>query len=132
MFNPEPRFAMPQAIKKLAKELGLPYSPIMQDWSYEVSNPNDIEKYINHYNSLTDDDEKFVLIEIIIDSNNDLEDHAQLEFYWNKVRQLLIKDFAIHEYTIFYWAGITKREDLDEWPIVPCMQTLLKELNKVE
>ena len=40
----------------------------MQEWPIEVTNPSDIDRYIDHYTTLTDDDKKFVLMEEIIDA----------------------------------------------------------------
>ena len=51
-----------KAVDELSEELKLPNNLAMQDWSYEVANPNDIDKYISHYYLTTDDDKKFVLI----------------------------------------------------------------------
>ncbi len=96
-----------KAIEELAEELNLPNDLTMQDWSYEVSNPNDIDKYIYHYSLTTDDDKKFVLIEMILQAIVDQSDEQQLLLCWEKVKPILTDDFKIHEFTIHYWKDLT-------------------------
>lgn len=106
--EPTFRFAQTNAIKELADELHLPYNTSMQDWSYEVSNPNDIDSYISHYQETTDDDKKFVLMEMILQAIVDQDTEEQLLFYWGKVSPILTDDFRIHEYTVYYWKKLTE------------------------
>ncbi|MCW2263988.1 MULTISPECIES: hypothetical protein [Sphingobacterium] len=62
------RCANRKAIDELAQELNLSNEEWMQEWPIEVTNPSDIDRYIDHYTTLTDDDKKFVLMEEIIDA----------------------------------------------------------------
>ncbi len=64
--EPPFRFGTSKAIEELAAELNLP--PNMEDWSYMVSKPNDIDKYISHY-LLTVDEKKKCFNENDITSN---------------------------------------------------------------
>jgi hypothetical protein len=67
--NPKARYGTRKAIDELAKELNLPNEEWMQDWPIEVIKPSDIETYIEHYEKLTDEDKKFVLMEGILEAN---------------------------------------------------------------
>lgn len=53
MKNIEPKFrcGTTAAIQELVRELELPYSPYMQDWSYEVANLRDTEIYLDYYDN---------------------------------------------------------------------------------
>ncbi len=85
-----------KAIDELAEELNLPNEEWMQDWPIEVLIPADIEKYIEHYKKLADDDKKFVLMEGILDAT-EIQSSEELHIkYWNRVRKILEQDFAIH------------------------------------
>lgn len=95
------------AINELAIELNLPNSPHMQDWSYEVADPDQIEMYITHYNQTTDEDKRFVLMEMILQALADQSTEEQLLHYWEKVQPIVGKDFEIHAYTIHYWKRLT-------------------------
>lgn len=104
MEEPKFRCGTKEAMKSLAQELKLPYEDYTQDWSYEVANPEDIEEYVKHYKLTCDEDKKFVLMEIIIQAINDQADEENFIKYWDSVEEILKEDFAIHEYTIFYWS----------------------------
>lgn len=122
--EPAFRCGTKKAIDELARELNLPNDKWMQDWPYEVVISSDIEKYINHYNTLTDDDKKFVLMEGIIQSIEDQSTDALFNRYWNIVRPLLKADFKIHEYTIYYWSCFDNENIDDCWNITPLMRQL--------
>ena len=99
-----------KAIDELAEELNLPNSLTMQDWSYEVSNPNDLGKYISHYSLTIDEDKKFVLMEMILQGIVNQPTEEQLLFYWKRVYPFLTENFKIHEFTINYWQNLTEGE----------------------
>jgi hypothetical protein len=113
-----------KAIGELAEELNLPNEKWMQDWPIEVMVLSDIERYIEHYEKLTDEDKKFVLMEGILDV---IEYQPTEELFlknWIRVRQFLEKDFTIHEYTVYYWACFDIENMEDWWKITPLMRQL--------
>lgn len=96
MIEPKFRCGTKKAIYELAEALNLPIDSITQDWSYTIVNPNDIEKYISHYNLTPDEDTKFVLMEIIIQATEDQVERANFQKYWDDIEVLLEVDFSIH------------------------------------
>jgi len=106
-----------KAIDKLARKLNLPNDLTMQDWSYTAGNPCEIEKYISLYGLTTDEDEKFVLMELIIQATEDQETEELFAKYWNKIKPILEKDFKIHEYTIYYWSCFDNENINECWKI---------------
>ncbi|MCZ8023688.1 MAG: hypothetical protein O9294_18160 [Cytophagales bacterium] len=127
MNEPKFRLSTKEAIESLASELNLPYEQSMQDWAYEVANPDDIESYIKHYSTKLDEDKKFVLMEIIIQAINDQKSDKHLFQYWNIVKPLIIEDFTVHEYTIYYWSCLESDESDDFWNITPLMREIWKQ-----
>ena len=121
-----------EAIAKLAEKLNLPNDFTMQDWSYTAGNPNDIEKYISHYDLTTDEDEKFVLMELIIQAIEDQEVQALFTKYWNLIKPVLEKDFDIHKYTIHYWSCFDSENMEDCWKVTPLMRQLWTEKMKLK
>ncbi|QSB27123.1 hypothetical protein [Flavobacterium sp. CLA17] len=113
MIEPKFRCSTRAAIDKLVKELNMPYDDWMQDWPYEIADSNDIDTYISHYRKLIDDDEKFVLMQAIIQANEDQNQPEQFLKYWITVQDLLKTDFCIHEYTVYYWSCFDT-EDIDD------------------
>lgn len=101
----EPKFrcGTAKAIESLSRKLALPLDKQSQDWSYEVAVPERLAEYLFLYSNLKDDDEKFVLIEIILEALNDQSQKNDFIFYWKQVKEILVKDFDLHEYTVYYW-----------------------------
>lgn len=130
--EPNFRCGTRKAIDELADELNLPNEKWMQDWPIEVVDPSDIEKYIEHYKTLTDDDKKFVLMEGILDVTEDQPTEELFEKNWMSVKQLLEKNFTIHEYTIYYWACFDAENIEDCWTITPLMRKLWFENAKLK
>lgn len=122
----KPAFRCPtrKAIDELAKELQLKNDPGMQDWEWEVANPDDIEKYIFHYKSLNDSDKKFTLMEIMIQAVEDQGFESDFTKYWNIIEVFLRGNFSIHQHSIFYWSTFDN-EDLNEcWKVTPLMRNV--------
>ena len=120
--EPKLRYATEKAINELASELGLPENT--QDWEWIVGKSENIEKYINHYNILTDDDKKFILMEVIIQAATDLSDDVSFIKFWNIIKQLLKENFTTHEYSIFYWCCFDTENINDCWQITPYVRQL--------
>jgi|GEM_PF-432832 len=113
-----------KAIDELSEELQIPNDTSMQDWSYTEGNSDDIEKYISHYSLTTDDDKKFVLMEMIIQATEDQDTKKLFLKYCERIQPILETDFKLHEYTIHYWACFDN-EDLDDcWKIAAFMRQL--------
>lgn len=119
-----------KAINELAEELNLPNEKWMQDWPYEVVIASDIEKYIDHYETLVDDDKKFVLMEGIIQATEDQTTEELFLKYWERVKLILERDFNIHEFTIYYWACFDIENIEDCWKITPLMRQLWSDNDK--
>lgn len=57
------------AIHALAQRFNLLYDHFMQDWEYEVADPNRIDEFIDAYlSNELNEDEKFALMETILQS----------------------------------------------------------------
>jgi hypothetical protein len=122
--EPDFRCGTRKAIDELAVELNLPNENWMQDWPIEVVVPSDIQIYIDHYDKLTDDDKKFVLMEGILDAIEYQPTEELFLKYFNRVRQILDKDFAIHEYTIHSYACLDTETIEDCYKLTPGMREI--------
>lgn len=118
------RCATRKAIDELAQELNLPNEEWMQDWPIEVTNPSDIDRYIDHYTTLTNDDKKFVLMEGIIDAIEYQPTETLFTKNCEKVKLLLEKDFHIHAYTIYHKACFDIADIEEWWKITPIMRKI--------
>lgn len=96
-----------QARKSLAEKLGLAFSEEMQDWEYEVSDYRKLPDFVAEYDKQsTSDKEKESLMEIMLDSLNDLlEESESREYskYFAEVRDRLNDFSKLHMATLSYW-----------------------------
>lgn len=127
--EPRIRYGNPKAITELAVELNLPYNRNMQDWSYEVANPDDMDKYILHYRRATNEDKKFVLMEIIIQATESQTNEIVFMEYWQQIKPMIESDFAIHEYTVYYWCCFDQDDLNNCWTITPLMREVWSKFN---
>lgn len=124
--EPTFRCGTKKAIDELAEELNLPNEKWMQDWPIEVIITSDIEKYIHHYYTLTDDDKKFVLMQGILDATEYQPTQELFNKYWTTVRQILEKNFAIHEYTIHQYCCLDSEIDESCYKLTPEMRQIFE------
>jgi len=93
--------------KRLAEKLCLEFDENMQDWEYEVSNPCKLDEFINEYDKKeTTQNEKEILMEIILDSLNDLIIENKERFlinYSEKIKERLERNSDLHIRTLNYW-----------------------------
>ena len=126
--EPKIRYETRKAIDELSKELNLCHDEWMQDWPYEVVQPEDFEKYLMSYNTTMDEDKKFILMEMLIQSIEEQQCEKIFLQYWNIVKDLIEADFFIHEYTIWYWCLFEEKDISNVWRITPFMRELWKEM----
>lgn len=127
MEEPKFRCGTKKAIEELVATYKYPYESWMQDWPYEIADSKEIKNYFEHYALQTDEDKKFSLMEMLIQSLEDIEDDKDFEKYWLQLKKLITQDFKIHEYTIFYWSSFGKKLS-NCWNITPKMREIWKEL----
>lgn len=120
---PSYRYSTGEAIDFLAKELNYRREPDMQDWEYEVSDVDDVEKYLHIYQSTQNEDIRFTLMLMIIDTSGDDD---WMKNIWPQVVSLLRQNFRLHEYTIYYWCCFGNENIEDAFDIAPAMRAFWK------
>ena len=125
--EPDFRFGSTEAIEKIALDLNLKINKDdIQDWSYIVANPIDFSKYLSLYDKILNDDEKFVLMEILIQSVEDQNTKSDFNNCWIDLKERITSDFSIHKYTIYYWCVFDNENLEDCWKITSNMRELWK------
>lgn len=122
------RFLTRRAIDSLAARFNFPNTPEMQDWEWEVADPKRIPEFVSVYESgELDDDEKFTLMETIIQSFADLEIPLSDNEYWKHVLEIIEKNIDLHIYSVWYWSDLeTETENEDEqWHVTPDLRSIL-------
>jgi len=119
------RYPTKEAIQSLARRLNLPYDSFMQDWQWEVADPNRIDEFLKTYKSgdLTDD-ERFTLMETILESFESFEGEFLTHPSWNQVLKLLGSNVDLHIYSVWYWSDLEAESNEDTWRIAPYMRKI--------
>lgn len=122
------RFPSLASIEALAKRFNLPFDTSMQDWAWEIADPNRIDEFLEAYRrGNLDDDERFTLMETIIQSFEDGFQAPESDPRWFEVLDLLKTRIDLHIFTVWYWAD-TDQECLgDTWLVTPSIRKLLHE-----
>lgn len=92
------------ARQALAMRFGLRYDDAMQDWEWEVANADDFDQYLAAYTLAMPSDQRFSLMEILVQSVEDSPDESVFNIRWARIRSLLTKHSVLHAQTISYWA----------------------------
>ena len=99
-----------QARQALALRFGFPYDSGMQDGEWEVANTEEFERCLAAYTLSMPNDQRFSLMEILIQCVEDSKDEAMFNTRWAKVRSLLVHHRSLHAQTIAYWACSEERD----------------------
>lgn len=133
MNKPPYRFSTKKALTELEIELNLkeknPNWESMAGKSYTPGNPNDIKEYLDYYDQLNDDDKKFTLMEMILDSLADQPNESAFFKYWQKAKAILIEDYLIHEFTIHYWKDMTEENFVRSEIMSPEIRNLITQIS---
>jgi hypothetical protein len=122
------RFPTTQSISSLSKRFNFPNTQDMQDWEWEVSDPNRIDEFIRAYISgELDDDERFTIMETIIQSFEDIGKPLNKNQQWLNVLSLIDKNLYLHIYTVWYWADEETENIQEQWQVTSYLRKILNE-----
>lgn len=127
MYKSQFRFHTYDIIQTPVKEFDYLYDKSMQDWEYEVAKLSDIEVYFTTYDATNDDDVRFSLMEMILETSNEDPEFDWISEFWLRVQQLLRKNFLVHERTVYYWSLWDEKEIEDCFYITASMRMLWNE-----
>ena len=119
----EPEFRYGGNWHELADLFGYKIDIHDQDWTYTIVEPDRIDEYIQAYDTkITNEDTKFSLMEMIIQSLTEQKNEKLMKEKWKLVKPILNKDFDLHEYTIYYWCSWDNENIDDCWEVTPLMR----------
>ena len=122
------RYTTENTIKSLIKKIALPSLDYnCQDWEIVVANSSLVDSLLNEYikREDLDEDEKFTLMNIIIESANDYwreykEPHKSMDM----IKNIIMNDYILHRETIIYYACFSVNLE-DAWEITPYMRSII-------
>ena len=119
------RYPTRAAINSLARRFDIKTETWMQDWEWQVADPDRIDDFLAAYES-TDltDDERFTLLEMLIQSFEDLDHSLFFEPRWERLLALIDQNIELHIHTVWYWS--VEGSPIDEaWRVTPFMREML-------
>lgn len=120
------RFPTRTAITSLATRFGLPHTPEMQDWEWEVADYERIDEFLNTYETEdVTEDELFVLMEMLLQSFSETELDLSKDARWSRVMNHLNERAELHAYTIWYWSYLETEDPRQLWPVTPYVRSIL-------
>lgn len=126
--KPDERYWTGASFVELSKVFNLPFNSQMQDWPYEVADSKCTQEYLDYYQAIDNEDIKFTLMEMIVQSIEDQQSPEKFKTYWDQTVPLLTKNFHIHEWTIYYWSSFEKSLK-NAWHIAPYMRKIWHKRN---
>jgi len=115
------------ALESLADKLDLPVHSFTKDWQEETADPVEIESYFKLYDSLNNEDEKIVLMSMIIHAAHKLWESRGSQDDWDRLERRLIWDFGIHKHTIQKWVVQEDKSNRAKSEIASNMRELLNQ-----
>lgn len=123
------RFPTAEAIDRLARRFGLPNTPDMQDWEWQVADPDRIDEFLAAYeHGGLSDDERFTLMEMLLQSFEDLGEALASDPRWPRTLEILDRNLDLHAYTILYWSDLENENEEDSWRVTPYLRSLADRL----
>ena len=120
------RYPTRTSIDALAKRLKLRNEPGMQDWEYEVADPDRAEEFLQTYvDEPLSEDERFTLMETILQSFEDSDQDLAHSSSWKQLVAVIEENIDLHISTVWYWS-VVEATDLDQcWRVTPFMRDIL-------
>ena len=123
------RFPTGEAIDKLAARFGLRNDPGMEEWEHEVSDHTRIDEFLVAYETAgMSDDEKFTLMQTIIDSFDSLAHRGgdlSSDSRWQRTLKFLNENIRLHAYAVWYWSCPDAVNDDELFYVSPFIRQIL-------
>lgn len=112
------------AINALAERFGLPNEEWIQDWEYEVADPQRIDEFLSYAETRPGDEEALVVMMILFQSFEGLGEQALHDPRWERVVTLLHDQYALHRSSIQHWSSQGEKPE-NWWQITPLIRLVI-------
>ncbi|MEM7644425.1 MAG: hypothetical protein AAF366_18145 [Pseudomonadota bacterium] len=100
----------------------------MQDWAYQIAEPNDLDRCLSLFEEMqADDDVRFVLADVILQAFEILGEAREGDARWQDFIAEIRRNTALHAHQIWYWSAFGVPTE-HAWTIAPEMRLLSREL----
>lgn len=102
----------------------------MQDWEWEVADSNRIDEFLAVYETGgLSDDERFTLMEMILESFEDLE-HGDSDLSedarWRRTLVALDRNISLHAHSVWYWSCLEAEGSEEIFHISPFIRQIME------
>lgn len=102
----------------------------MQDWEWEVADANRLPELVKLYiSSDLSDDERFSLMEMLIQCVEDMAGQSVAASAWSEIESLLLLKPKLHHSTVAYWACLGEVDPEAQFSVSPHMRALLTSIS---
>jgi hypothetical protein len=120
------RFPTAAAIEALTRRFGFPNHPGMQDWPWEVADAGRLDELLEVYeDGGLSDDERFTLMEILLQSFEDLGQSTGFDSRWGRTLEILDRNIDLHAYSVWYWSDLENDNAEEQWLVTPFLRCIL-------
>lgn len=103
-YEPPERYWTRAAMISLAARLRVRYGDDMQDWPWEVAEPERLDEYLALYDVLTDEDEQFTLMDVMLEAVEEQASPLRLVQGWQELRHRIRQRPTLHVWQMWYWS----------------------------
>jgi hypothetical protein len=120
------RFPTAAAVDALARRFALPNDPNMQDWPWEVADPERLDEFLAAYEGdELSDDERFVLMEMILQAFEDVGRSTGFDPRWLRTLEAIDRNIDLHAHSVWYWSMLETEDPEDQWLVTPFLRRIL-------
>ena len=98
----------------------------MQDWPWEVADPERLDEFLAAYGGdELSDDERFVLMEMILRSFEGLGRSTGFDPRWARTLEAIDRNMDLHAHSVWYWSALETEDTEDQWLVTPFLRRIL-------
>ncbi len=126
------RYATARAVEHLIAVLGFPRDPLMQDHEVELADGTRVREFLDTYSDpRLDDDDRFLLMGIIVASLDDLVSQGDdISPFWSRTEALLRTHGTLHASTLSYWARGDDPDPEHQFAMTPAMRLVWRDVRR--
>ena len=98
----------------------------MQDWQWQVADPMRIPEFLTAYaiGGLSDD-ERFVLLEVLLQSFEESPRDLERDGLWRRLLGLIDRNIELHIHSVWYWSLVDEKDPANCWKVTPFLREIL-------
>jgi hypothetical protein len=100
----------------------------MQDWPWQVADAQRLDEFLAAYEyGGLNDDERFTLMEMILQSFEDLAASTGFDARWDRALDTIDRNIDLHASSVWYWSALDNDDPGALWLITPYLRSLLEQ-----